>query len=130
MLYILRIYISLISLTVKGGKKGGLKLCPPSFLPLSFDKEVFFSQRRLIKNNKTEGIQLTFSKWISNRYGKENNQFSKLAELLSDTPGAPRQAKKKNIIKAYLVNQVVGPRMMKAFKEACRQYEKEMEETW
>jgi len=36
--YIYYIYIRLFSLTVKGGKKGGLKRCPPSFLPLSFDK--------------------------------------------------------------------------------------------
>ena len=38
-----------ISLTVKGGKKGGLKRCPPSFLPLSFDNKKFSSAHNSIE---------------------------------------------------------------------------------
>ena len=41
-----------ISLTVKGGKKGGLKRCPPSFLPLSFDKYKIPFKTKCDKNNK------------------------------------------------------------------------------
>lgn len=41
-----------ISLTVKGGKKGGLKRCPPSFLPLSFDKYKISFKTKCDKNNK------------------------------------------------------------------------------
>jgi uncharacterized protein YozE (UPF0346 family) len=69
---------------------------------------------------------LTFSKWLSEKYGKENNQFSKLAKMLEEGPDAPKRAKKKRVIKTYLVSQVVGPRMMGAFKEAYRKYEKDM----
>ena len=70
---------------------------------------------------------MTFSNWLSEKYGRENNQFSKLATYLNDDPGAPRQAKKKNVIKQYLVAQIVGPRMMRAFNAAYRQYEKDIE---
>lgn len=37
-----------ISLTVKGGKKGGLKRCPPSFLPLSFDRRDFHNKQAVL----------------------------------------------------------------------------------
>ena len=36
------------SLTVKGGKKGGLKRCPPSFLPLSFDRRDFHNKQAIL----------------------------------------------------------------------------------
>ena len=52
--------------------------------------------------------------------------FQKLAKMLEEGPDAPKRAKKKRVIKTYLVSQVVGPRMMGAFKEAYRKYEKDM----
>ena len=44
--------------------------------------------------------------------------------MLEEGPDVWKRAKKKRVIKTYLVSQVVGPRMMGAFKEAFRKYEK------
>ena len=46
--YPLKGVIYTFSLTVKGGKKGGLKRCPPSFLPLSFDRRDFHNKQAIL----------------------------------------------------------------------------------
>ena len=69
---------------------------------------------------------MTFYKWLSKRYGKENNQFQKLVLLFESNADSPKRAKKKKTVRRYLKKKNADSRLVGAFNAAHKKYESEV----
>lgn len=65
---------------------------------------------------------MTFYKWVQSKYGHENNQFGKLAVLLSDK-SLPQKVGGK-MIRKFLIRKKVDLRLMRAFDTAYTRWQK------
>lgn len=71
---------------------------------------------------------MSFYFWLKRKYGRENNLFGNLIEMLEADKVAPRRASREETIRRYLINKRIPLKMMRAFNKAYKDYKKEREE--